>query len=174
MAQERTGIVTFKGNPMTLVGPALKPGDHAPDFQALGAGLVPVNLASTKGKVRLFSVVPSLDTPVCSIQTKKFNVEVAKLPANVQPYTVSCDLPFAQARFCGAEGVGGRMATISDHRDVSFGTAYGVLIKELRLLTRSIVVVDAKDRVAYVQIVPEITSEPNYAEALEAAKKAAG
>ena len=172
MAQERKGIVTFKGNPMTLVGPGLKPGDRAPDFQALGPGLTPVNLASSRGKVRFFSVVPSLDTSVCSIQTKKFNGEVGSLPAGVQPYTVSCDLPFAQARFCGAEKID-RMTTLSDHRDVSFGTAYGVLIKELRLLTRSIIVVDAKDRIAYVQIVPEITSEPNYAEALAAAKKAA-
>ena len=172
MPQERTGVVTFKGKPMTLIGPALKPGDKAPDFSALGAGLTPVNLASSKGKVRLFSVVPSLDTPVCSIQTKRFNGELAALPAGVQSYTVSCDLPFAQARFCGSEKIE-RMATISDHRDVSFGTAFGVLIKELRLLTRSIFVVDAKDHIAYVQIVPEITSEPNYAEALEAVRKAA-
>ena len=122
--------------------------------------------------MRLFSVVPSLDTPVCSIQTKKFNDAVAKLPAGVQPYTVSCDLPFAQARFCGAEKVE-RMVSLSDHRDVSFGTAYGVLIKELRLLTRSIFVVDASDKIVYVQIVPEITSEPNYDQALEAVRKAA-
>ncbi len=172
MVQERKGTVTFKGNPMTLVGPALRPGDRAPDFQVLGPGLSPVTLATSKGKVRLFSVVPSLDTPVCSIQTKKFNEEVGRLPAGVQPYTVSCDLPFAQARFCGAEKIE-RMTTLSDHRDVSFGTAYGVLIKELRLLTRSIFVVDAGDRVAYVQVVPEITSEPNYAEALEAVRRAA-
>ena len=102
---ERTGIVTFKGKPMTLIGPALKVGDRAPDFTALGPGLSPVGLAASKGKVRLFSVVPSLDTSVCSIQTKKFNDAVASLPASVQPYTVSCDLPFAQARFCGAENV---------------------------------------------------------------------
>jgi thiol peroxidase len=169
---ERKGVVTFKGNPMTLVGPALKAGDRAPDFTALGAGLAPVTLASSKGKVRLFSVVPSLDTPVCSIQTKKFNDAVAGLPASVQPYTVSCDLPFAQARFCGAEKIE-KMVSLSDHRDVSFGTAYGVLIQELRLLTRSIFVVDAADRIAYVQIVPEITGEPNYDQALEAVRKVA-
>ena len=125
---ERTGIVTFKGGPMTLVGPALKPGDRAPDFTVAGPGLAPVTLASSKGKTRLFSVVPSLDTPVCSIQTRKFNAELTKLPASVQPYTVSCDLPFAQARFCGAEGIDARMIALSDHKDVSFGTAYGVPI----------------------------------------------
>jgi thiol peroxidase len=164
--------VTFKGNPLTLVGPALKPGDKAPDFTALDSGLGAVTLASSKGKVRLFSVVPSLDTPVCSIQTKKFNDAVAKLPAGVQPYTVSCDLPFAQVRFCGVEGIS-RMTTLSDHRDVSFGTAYGVLVKELRLLARSVFVVDASDRIAYVEIVPEMTSEPNYDKALEAVRKVA-
>ncbi len=169
---ERTGVVTFKGGPMTLVGPQLEPGDRAPDFTVLGPGLTPVTLASSRGKVRLFSVVPSLDTSVCSIQTKKFNEAVAALPASVQPYTVSCDLPFAQARFCGAEGVD-RMVSLSDHRDVSFGKKYGVLIKELRLLTRSIFVVDASDKIAYVQIVPEITTEPNYDEALAAVRKVA-
>src|SRR5262245_728078 len=105
MTQERTGIVTFKGKPMTLIGPALKPGDQAPDFSVLGPGLTPVNLSTSKGKVRFFSVVPSLDTGICSIQTKKFSEEIVKLPANVQCYTVSCDLPFAQARFCGAEKI---------------------------------------------------------------------
>ena len=168
---DRKGAVTFKGNPMTLVGPALKAGDKAPDFNVLAAGLAPVNLASSKGKTRLFSVVPSLDTPVCSIQTKRFNDAVAKLPAGVQCYTVSCDLPFAQARFCGAEKVD-RMVSLSDHRDVSFGTAYGVLVKELRLLTRAVFVVGADDRITYVQVVPEITAEPDYDKALEALKKA--
>ncbi len=172
MATERKGAVTFKGSPLTLVGPAVKAGDRAPEFTALDASLAPVTLASSKGKVRLFSVVPSLDTSVCSIQTKKFNEAVAKLPASVVPYTVSCDLPFAQARFCGAEGVE-RMKSLSDHRDVSCGTAYGVLVKELRLLARSVFVVDAADRIAYVQVVPEMTQEPDYEKALEAARKAA-
>src|SRR5262245_19818773 len=142
MAQERTGLVKFKGNGVTLIGPALKPGDHAPEFSALGAGLVQITLGSSRGKVRLFSVVPSLDTPVCNIQTKKFNDAVAKLPEKVRPYTVSVDLPFAQKRFCEAEKIS-RMTNISDHRDVSFGTAYGVLMKEHRLLARAIIVVDA-------------------------------
>ena len=169
---DRKGAVTFKGNPLTLVGPALEAGDKAPDFTALDSGLGAVTLASSKGKVRLFSVVPSLDTPVCSIQTKRFNDAVAKLPASVAPYAVSCDLPFAQARFCGAEKVD-RMKAISDHRDVSFGAAYGVLVKELRLLARAVFVVDAADRIAYVQVVPEMTSEPDYEKALEAVRKAA-
>ena len=173
MAQERTGLVKFKGNSVTLVGPALKPGDQAPEFSALGAGLVQVTLASSRGKVRLFSVVPSLDTPVCNIQTKKFNDAVAKLPDKVQPYTVSVDLPFAQKRFCEAEKIS-RMVNISDHRDVSFGTAYGLLMKEHRLLARAIIVVDANDRITYFQIVPDIGQEPDYDQALEALHKAAG
>jgi len=173
MANERTGLVKFKGNPVTLVGPALKPGDAAPEFSALGAGLVQITLASSKGKVRLFSVLPSLDTPVCSVQTKKFNDALSKLPDQLQAYTVSVDLPFAQKRFCEAEQIS-RMVNISDHRDVSFGTAYGVLMKEHRLLARAIIVVDRNDRVTYVQIVPEIGQEPDYDRALEAVKKAVG
>src|SRR5215510_15847504 len=105
MAQERTGVITMKGKPMTLLGPALKPGDKAPDFEAINTALEPVNLASSKGKVRLFATVPSLDTPVCSLETKRFGQEITKLPANVQFYTVSADLPFAQKRWCGAEQV---------------------------------------------------------------------
>lgn len=172
MAQERTGVVTMKGNPMTLVGPELKAGDSAPDFSVLDQGLQPVTLASSKGKVRLFSVVPSLDTPVCSVQTKRFGDELAKLPDNVEVLTVSADLPFAQKRWCAAESV--NASTLSDHRDVSFGEAYGVLIKELRILTRAIFVVDGADKVSYVQIVPEIATEPDYDAALKAVQDAVG
>jgi thioredoxin-dependent peroxiredoxin len=172
MATERAGAVKFKGNPMTLVGPALKPGDKAPEFNVLGPGLTPVNLASSKGKVRFFSVVPSLDTGICSMQTKKFNEAVAKLPPSVQAYTVSLDLPFAQARFCSAEKID-KMVSLSDHRETSFGTAYGVLIKELRLLARSIFVVGKDDKITYVQLVPEVTTEPNYDQALDAVRAAA-
>lgn len=172
MAEERTGVITMKGNPMTLVGPELKAGDQAPDFAAIDQGLQAVNLASSSGKTRLFSVVPSLDTPVCSVQTKRFGDEVAKLPESVQVFTVSADLPFAQKRWCGAEGV--EMTTISDHRSLSFGEAYGVLIKELRILARAIFVVDASNKVSYVEIVPEIASEPNYDAALKAVQDAAG
>lgn len=172
MANERAGVVTFKGGPLTLIGPELKVGDKAPEFEVIDGGLNPVHLASSKGKVRLFSAVPSLDTPVCSIQTKRFGEALASLPPEVQFYTVSADLPFAQKRWCGAESVD--VVTLSDHRKLSFAESYGLLIKELRLLARAVIVVDAKDRIAYVQIVPEVTSEPDYEEALEAAKKAAG
>ena len=172
MAEERTGVITMKGNPMTLLGPGLSAGDAAPDFAVIDQGLQAVNLASTSGKVRLFSVVPSLDTPVCSVQTKRFGEELSKLPDGVQVCTVSADLPFAQKRWCGAEGV--EMTTLSDHRSLSFGEAYGVLIKELRILARAIFVVDAADKVTYVEIVPEIASEPNYDAALKAVQDAVG
>ena len=131
-----------------------------------------VSFASTAGKVRLFSVVPSLDTPVCSTQTKKFNDKLASLPENVAVVTVSADLPFAQKRFCGAENVS--IPTMSDHRELSFGQNYGVLIKELRILARAIFVVSASDKIAYVEIVPEVASEPNYDAALAAVMKTAG
>ena len=172
MAQERTGVVTFKGNPLTLIGPALKVGDKAPDFEAIDSALEPVTLASSKGKARLFSAVPSLDTPVCSIQTKRFAAEISKLPDSVAVITVSADLPFAQKRWCGAEKVEAK--TISDHRKLSFCQNYGILIKELRLAARAIFVVDPKDRITYIQIVPEVTQEPNYDKALAALKNAAG
>ncbi|MCZ6795415.1 MAG: thiol peroxidase [Planctomycetota bacterium] len=172
MSTERSGVITFKGNPLTLIGPEVKVGDAAPDFSAIDSNLEAVNLASSAGKVRLFSVVPSLDTPVCATQTKKFNQEIKNLPDKVQVFTVSADLPFAQARFCGAENI--EIPTISDHRELSFGKTYGVLIKELRILARSVFVVDAQDKVCYAQIVPEVVEEPDYAKAIEAAKNAAG
>lgn len=172
MSQLRTGVITFKGGPLTLVGTELSPGDAAPEFSAIDSALGAVHLSSSAGSVRLFSVVPSLDTPVCSLQTKRFNEEVAKLPDSVQVFTVSADLPFAQARFCGAEGV--EIPTISDHRELSFGHAYGVLIQELKLLARAVFVVDASDKITYAQIVPEVTEEPDYDAALEAVRKAVG
>src|SRR5688572_1701016 len=172
MAQERTGIVTMKGKPQTLVGPALKAGDKAPDFEAVNTALEPVNLASSKGKARLFATVPSLDTPVCSLETKRFAQEIGKLGGNVQFYTVSADLPFAQKRWCGAENV--KVDTISDHRKLSFAESYGVLMKELRILARAIFVVDPSDKITYVQIVPEIASEPDYDKAIQAARAASG
>lgn len=172
MAQERTGIITMKGNPKTLVGPALKAGDKAPEFEAINASLEPVTLASSKGKVRIFATVPSLDTPVCSLETKRFSQELAKLPSSVQFYTVSADLPFAQTRWCGAENV--KVDTISDHRKLSFAESYGVLIQDLRILARAIFVVDSSDKITYVQIVPEIAAEPDYDKAIQAARTAAG
>ena len=170
MAQERPNAVTFKGNPLTLIGPEIKAGDKAPNFQVIARDLSPVTLDSSKGKVRLISVVPSLDTPVCDQQTRRFNEEAAKLPANVEVLTVSVDLPFAQARFCGAANID-RVKILSDHRELSFGQAYGVLIKELKLLARSVFVIDATDRIQYVELVKEVTNHPNYDAALAAAKK---
>ena len=168
--QERKGDVTFRGNPLTLIGPKISVGANAPDFQVLGQDLSTVTLATSQGKVRLISVVPSLDTPVCDAQTRRFNQEAAKLPS-AAILTVSMDLPFAQKRWCGAAGID-KVQVLSDHRDASFGKAYGVLIKELRLLSRSIFVVDSNGTVRYVEYVPEVTSHPNYDAALAAAHQA--
>ncbi|MBN1818995.1 MAG: thiol peroxidase [Sedimentisphaerales bacterium] len=166
---ERTGVVTFKGGPLTLLGPEIKVGQKAPDFTVLANDLSPVTLASLAGKVRIFSVVPSLDTGVCDTQTRKFNEQAASLSGDIAILTISMDLPFAQARWCGAAGVD-KVQTLSDHRDASFGMAYGLLIKELRLLARAVVVVDKAGLVKYVQIVPEVTTEPDYQAAIQAAK----
>ncbi len=170
---KRDGAVTFKGNPVTLVGPELKPGDAAPDFKTLSSGLAPVTLADTGSKARLFSVVPSLDTGVCSAQTKKFDEELAALGDTVAAYTVSLDLPFAQARFCGAENVQ-NMKTLSDVHNHSFGSAYGVLIEglPLPLLARSVFVVGRDGKVAYAEYVSEVTSSPDFAAAMAALKAA--
>lgn len=162
--------ITFKGNPVTLIGPDITPGDKAPDFTVLANDLTPVTLADSKGQVRLISVVPSLDTGVCDAQTRRFNEEAANLP-NVQIITISVDLPFAQKRWCGAAGID-KVQTLSDHRELSFGKAYGVAIEELRLLARAIFVVDSNDTVTYVEYVSESTDHPNYEAAMEAAKSA--
>ena len=167
-AQERTNVTTFKGNPLTVIGPEIKVGQQAPEFQVLAQDLSPVTLAGSTGKTRLISVVPSLDTPVCDQQTRRFNEEAAALP-NVAMLTISMDLPFAQKRWCGAAGID-KVQVLSDHKDASFGTAYGALIKELRLLARSIFVVDAGGTVRYVEYVPEVTSHPNYDAALAAVR----
>ncbi len=168
---ERKGVITFLGNPLTLTGPAISVGQQAPHFVLLDNELNVKTLEDFAGKTLLISVVPSLDTGVCDMQTRKFNAEAAKLGKDVQILTVSCDLPFAQARWCGAAGAT-QLMTLSDHRDVSFGTAYGVAIKELRLLTRSIFVVDKKGIVTYAEIVPEVTDEVNFEAALSAVAKA--
>ena len=170
--QERRGIVTFKGNPLTLIGPQLAVGAAAPEFHVLAQDLSTVTLARSQGKTRLISVVPSVDTPVCDAQTRRFNQEAAQLP-NVEILTISMDLPFAQKRWCGAAGID-RVTLLSDHRDASFGTAYGVLIKELRLLGRAVIVVDGRGIVRYVEYVPEVTAHPNYDAALTAVREAAG
>ena len=166
---ERSGIITFKGNPFTLLGPALKVGDKAPDFTVVDNGLAPVSLASSAGRIRIISAVPSLDTPVCDTETRRFNQEAAGLPGDVVVLTISLDLPFAQKRWCGAAGID-KVTTLSDYRERSFGQNYGVLIKELLLLTRAIFVVDGQGVIRYIQIVPEVTSEPDYAAVIAAAK----
>lgn len=166
---ERNGIITFKGNPFTLLGPELKIGDKAPDFTVVDNGLAPVTLASYAGKVKIISSVPSLDTPVCDTETRRFNQEAASLPGEVVVLTVSADLPFAQKRWCGAAGID-RVVTLSDYRERSFATSYGVLIKELLLLSRAIFIIDGNDVIRYIQIVPEVTNEPDYAAVVAAAK----
>ena len=169
MTQERQGVITFKGNPMTLLGQPAAVGDAAPDFRVVDNGLQPVTLASSAGKIRLITAVPSLDTPVCDTMTRTFNQEAAALPDSVVIYTVSLDLPFAQKRWCGNAGIA-RVQTLSDYQDRAFALNYGLLIKELKLLARAVLVLDAQDRIRYLQIVPEVTAEPDYAAALAAVK----
>lgn len=168
---ERPGATTMRGKELTLIGPELKAGDPAPDFDVVDKTLQPVTLKSTGDSVRIFSVIPSLDTPVCDAQTKRFNEEAGKLP-NVKIYTVSMDLPFAQSRWCGAFGVD-HVAMLSDHKSGSFGEHYGTLIKEMRIESRAIFVVDQQDKLKHVEYVKEIGSHPDYEAALEAARSAA-
>ncbi|MBD2872793.1 thiol peroxidase [Paenibacillus arenilitoris] len=169
MSQERIGAATFKGNPLTLVGPQLKAGDQAPDF-AINKSLVETaSLKDYAGKVKLISVVPSIDTGVCDAQTRRFNEEAASLGENVAILTVSVDLPFAQSRWCGAAGVD-KVTLLSDYKSHSFGEAYGVYIKELGLDHRAIFVIDANDKIQYVEYLPEMTEHPNYEQAINAVK----
>ena len=158
---ERPGIVTMKGTPLTLLGPELKVGETAPDFEVIDNNLLPVRFSSFRGKICLIASVPSLDTPVCDIETRRFNTEAGKLSSDIQIMTISMDLPFAQKRWCGAAGVD-KVVTLSDHREASFGMAYGVLIKELRLLARAIFVVDRQGIIRFIQIVKDLTEEPDY------------
>lgn len=167
---EVTTAVTMKGNPVTLIGNDVQVGQSAPDCTLIANDLSEFTLSSLKGKKVILSVVPSLDTAVCDLQTKRFNKEAANLGDDVAVVTVSMDLPFAQARWCGATD-STQIQTLSDYRNAAFGEAYGVLIKDLRLLTRAIFVVDAEGVLQYKQIVSEITSEPNYDEVLDALKK---
>jgi thiol peroxidase len=165
---ERTGATTLKGNALTLIGAELKAGDRAPEFDVVDTNLAPVSLSTTGNSVRIVSVVPSLDTPVCDAQTKRFNDELAKLPG-VEVLTVSMDLPFAQKRWCGAFGVD-RVKMLSDHKSGSFGTAYGTLIKELRIQSRAIFVLDKSNVIRHVEYVKEVTDHPDYQAALQAAR----
>lgn len=167
--EEKSGIITFMGNPLTLLGPEIKTGDKAPDFRVVDTELKPATLADFKGKIKIISAVPSLDTPVCDTETRRFNLEAAGLPDNVAVLTISMDLPFAQKRWCGVAGVD-KVKTLSDYQDRSFAQAYGILIKELKLLARCIFVVDVDDTVRYIQLVKEVTNEPDYTAVITAVK----
>ena len=166
--KESSVKVTFAGGPLTLLGNEIKIGDTAPDFNAVGAGLAPVKLSDFAGKVVIIAAYPSIDTSVCAAQNRRFNAEVNNLN-DVVVLSISCDLPFAQSRFCAAEGLE-NIKTISDHKDLDFGEKYGFVIKELRLLARGTVVIDKAGIVKYVEYVPEVTNEPDYEAALEVVK----
>jgi thiol peroxidase len=169
---ERAGATTMKGAPLTLVGPELKVGDAAPDFSLTDRGLKAVTLKDTGNRVRIISVIPSLDTPVCDAQTKRFNEAAANL-RGVDIISVSMDLPFAQKRWCTAFAVD-NLKMLSDHKDASFGTNYGTLIKELRIESRAIFVLDADNKIRHAEYVKEVADFPNYETALAAARSAAG
>ena len=167
---ERTGPVTFQGNPLTLLGNEVKAGRQAPDVELVANDLSPAKLSAFKGKVCILTSVPSLDTPVCDTETRRFNEAAGKMGGDVVVLAISMDLPFAQARWCGAAGIE-NVKTLSDHRDGAFGESYGVLIKNLRLLARAVFVVDKEGIVRYEEIVREVTDEPDYDGALEAAER---
>jgi thiol peroxidase len=168
--KERTDVVTFQGNPLTLLGDPIEVGQKAPEFEVVANDLTPIKLSDYAGKTVVISAVPSLDTPVCDTQTRTFNEKAATLGDDVVILTLSVDLPFAQARWCGAAGVD-RVHALSDYKDLSFGTAYGLVIKELRLLTRAVLVVDKTGTVQYIQIVGEVTDEPDYEAVLSKIKE---
>jgi thiol peroxidase len=170
-AAERGRVVTMKGNPVTFLGPALNVGDVAPDFQVVDQAFQPVHLADFRGRPCLISAVPSLDTGVCALQTKRFNDEILQLPEDVAVLTISMDLPFAQKRFCEAEHVD-RIRILSDHVWREFGTRYGLLIKDMGLLARSVFVISRDGRISYIEIVPEIGQHPDYDAALKAVRAA--
>ena len=169
----RSGAVTFKGAPLTLAGQEVKVGSPAPDFKLhyFEGGMKELKLADLKGKPTIISVVPSLDTPVCQVQTKTFNAQLGDLGDKINAVTVSLDLPFAQNRFCGAEGIT-NIRSASDYQDRNFGNSYGTLIEELKILSRAVFVLDKDGKVVYAQYVPEVASEPAYEPALAALKSA--
>jgi thiol peroxidase len=168
--EERKVIVTMKGKPVTLVGTVVKVGQKAPDCEVVANDMSLVKLSSFAGKIRIIASVPSLDTSVCDMETRRFNEEAGKLSSDVVVLTISMDLPFAQKRWCGAAGVKS-VVTLSDYRYASFGNAYGVLIKDMRLLARAVFVVDENGVLRYVQIVPEVSTEPDYDAVLKAVKE---
>lgn len=167
---ERKGIITVKGNPVTLIGVEVKVGDKAPDFTILDKDLKEIRLRDFSGKIKVISVSASLDTPVCDMQARRFNQEASRLPKDVMIINITMDLPFAISRFCTTAGID-KVQAFSDHRDASFGNAYGILIKELRLLARSIFIIDKNDVVRYIEIVPELTNHPDYDKAISAVNK---
>jgi len=167
---ERKGKITFLGNPLTLIGTEKKIGEKADNFTVLDKELKEISLKDFTGKIKLISVTPSLDTPVCDIQARRFNQEAAKLPDDVVIMNISMDLPFAISKFCTTAGID-KVKAYSDHRDASFGNAYGVLIKELRLLARSIFIIDGDDTIRYIELVPELSHQPDYDKALAELRK---
>lgn len=173
MSQERTNVATFKGNPLTLIGPELKVGDTAPEFHLHKNLLEEATLQDYSDKIKLISVVPSLDTGVCDAQTRRFNQEASALGEDVVVLTVSADLPFAQARWCGAAGVD-RVITLSDYKDNSFGKAYGVLIKEFALDMRAVFVIGKDNKIQYVEVLKEMTEHPDYDKPVAAVKALIG
>ena len=170
--KERYGLITMKGNPLTLIGNEVKVGEKAPDFTVLANDLSSVSLSSYRGKICVLSSVPSLDTPVCDLETRRFNEEASRLGTEILILTISMDLPFAQKRWCAAAGVS-KVQTLSDHREASFGTSFGVLIKELRLLARAVFIVDRQGTLQYIQLVKELTKEPDYEAILDSLRKLA-
>ncbi len=168
--KERHGLITMKGNPLTLIGNEVKVGEKAPDFTVLDNDLSSVSFSSYRGNSCVLSSVPSLDTPVCDLETRRFNEEASRLGTEILILTISMDLPFAQKRWCAAAGVN-KVQTLSDHREASFGTSYGVLIKELRLLARVVFLVDRHGTIQYIQLVKELSKEPDYEVLLSALKK---
>jgi len=167
--EKNNSKVTFAGNPVTLVGREPKPGESAPEFTVTGNDLKPVHLTDFDGKVKVIAVYPSIDTSVCAAQNRRFNQEAEKLN-NVVVLSISCDLPFAQKRFCAAEGLN-NIVTLSDHKDLDFGTKYGFVMEEFRLLARGTVIIGKDNKIKYVEYVPEVTNEPDYDKAMEEVKK---
>jgi len=167
--EKRNNVIKFAGNPMTLVGPEIKIGDKAPDFTALTPDLAPLSLSSTKGQVRVISVVPSIDTSVCDIQTRRFNEEAAKIDG-LTILSISVDLPFAIKKYCATKGIE-NIKTLSDHKDLDFGLKYGFVIEELRLLTRGTIVIDRDDIVRHIEYVANVTDHPDYDKVIATVKK---
>lgn len=167
---ERKGVITIKGNPLTLVGNEVKVGDKAPDFTVLDSSLNEVKLSDFKGKIKIISVTPSLDTPVCDMQLKRFEKEASSMSDDIVVINISVDLPFAISRFCGASGIS-KAKAFSDHRHLSFGQNYGLLINELRLLARAVIIIDKEDTIKYIDLVSEVTNHPDYDKALAELKQ---